>query len=158
MSFEIRRYREDEVEAVWTVFSASTRVSVARDYHPDLIERWAPADRDMDEWGQRLKTKNPLVAVVEERVVGFAEIEETGYIDCFYVHPDFQGQGVGKALLATVEAVAIEAGAEKVFARVSVTARTFFEQMGFKVDEAWNHIVIGLPAPQFGMSKRLADA
>lgn len=127
VQFEIRRYRDDEVDAVWAVFSASTRISVARDYHPDLIERWAPADRDMNQWGQRLEAKNPFVAVVENRIVGFAEIEESGFIDCFYVHPDFQGKGIGKALLATVEKVAIEEGAERLFANVSVTARTFFE-------------------------------
>ena len=155
MDLAIRRYLPGEEVAIWGVFSAATRVSGARDYHPDLIERWAPVDRDMDEWALRLEAKNPFVAMVEDRVVGFAEIEESGFIDCFYVHPEFQGRGVGKALLQSVERSANEAGAVRLFANVSLTARSFFEERGFQVDHEKNNIVLGLPAPQFAMSKDL---
>lgn len=88
---EIRRYKPGEESAVWRVYFAATRESIARDYHADLIERWAPHDQDMDQWSARLAQKNPFVAVVDGEIVGMAEIETGGFIDYFYVHPKFPG-------------------------------------------------------------------
>src|SRR5437773_1165485 len=36
---EIRRYSRGEESAVWKVYFEATRESIARDYHPDLIDR-----------------------------------------------------------------------------------------------------------------------
>ena len=72
---EIRRYRHGEEDLIWEVYFAATRVSVARDYHAELIERWAPEKQDMNAWAERLAEKNPFVAVVEGQIVGMAEIE-----------------------------------------------------------------------------------
>jgi putative acetyltransferase len=58
----------------------------------------------MVQWSDRLTRKNPFVAIVGEEVVGMAEIEADGFIDYFYVHPKWQGRGIGKALLAVLEA------------------------------------------------------
>jgi hypothetical protein len=44
---EIRRYKFGEENAIWDVYFAATRESIARDYHPDLVERWAPRNQDM---------------------------------------------------------------------------------------------------------------
>src|SRR5262245_50254563 len=97
---EIRRYMRGEETAVWKVYFAATHESIARDYHADLIERWAPHDQDMGRWTDRLAQKNPFVALVDGEIVGMAEIERDGFIDYFYVHPNWQAKGIGKALLA----------------------------------------------------------
>src|SRR5215471_9749588 len=72
-AMEIRRYKLGEEAAVWTVYFAATRESVGRDYHPDLIERWAPQEQDMKAWGERLAQKNPFIAIVDGQIVGMAE-------------------------------------------------------------------------------------
>ena len=140
---------------IWDVYYATTRESNARDYHPDLIGRWAPEDQDMDEWSARLTKTNPFVAIVDERIVGMAEIEPSGFIDYFYVHPRFQGRGVGKELLASVLAEAEALGLTEVFANVSVTAQSFFACQGFVVTEERSNIILGHPAPNFAMTKNL---
>jgi len=154
---EIRRYKRGEEGAVWNVYSAATRVSVARDYHADLIERWAPRDPDMSNWARRLEQKNPFVAVVEGEIVGMAEIETNGFIDYFYVHPNWQGRGIGKALLAAIEAEVNRFGAKLIFADVSITAKSFFLSRGFQVTEARSNVVLGHPAPNYRMQKRLVN-
>ena len=153
---EIRRYKLGEEAAVWTVYFAATRESVRSDYHPDLIERWAPHDQDMKAWGERLAQKNPFIAIVDGQIVGMAEIEADGFIDYFYVHPRWQHKGLGKALLATLEAEAAKAGMRTVFADVSVTARPFFLSQGFRIIEAKSNVVLGHPAPNFRMQKTLS--
>jgi putative acetyltransferase len=152
---EIRHYKPGEEEAVWSVYFAATHESIARDYHPELIERWTPRDPDMNKWVARLAQKNPFVAVMDGQIVGMAEIEADGFIDFFYVHPRWQGKGIGKALLATLEREAAKAGAEVIFANVSVTAKSFFLSRGFTVTEAKSSVILGHPAPNFRMQKRL---
>ena len=65
-AMEIRRYKRGEETAIWKVYFATTHESNARDYHADLIERWAPHDQDMVQWNARLAQKNPFVAVADE--------------------------------------------------------------------------------------------
>ena len=77
---QIRRYRTGEEPEIWEVFFRTTHESNARDYHPDLIDRWAPLDKDMTEWSERLKTANPFVAVVDGEIVGMAELDENGLV------------------------------------------------------------------------------
>lgn len=151
----IRRYREGEEEAIWEIVFQATRVSNARDYHEDLIERWAPLEKDMKEWRARLGVQNPFVAEIDTHLVGLAELEDEGFIEYFYVHPDHQGKGVGKALMETVENEARERGFDRLTANVSVTARTFFEERGFEVRESFHKVILGHPAPNFAMEKIL---
>lgn len=155
---KLRRYELGEEAAIWDVVFQATRVSNARNYHPELIDRWAPRDKDMDQWAERLAEKNPLVAIIGEQIVGMAEIDASGHIDYFYVHPEFQGAGVGTALLAAIESEAKRSGADQLSADVSVTAKPFFESRGFVVTEARSNIILGHPAPQFAMAKGLIDA
>ena len=152
---EIRRYRPGEEGAVWSVCFAATRESIARDYHPDLIERWDPQDKDMRKWVERLAQKNPFVAVVDDQIVGMAEIQKDGFIDYFYVHPRWQGKGIGKALLAAVEREAAKTDARAISADVSVTAKSFFLSKGFSVIDAKSNMILGHAAPNFRMQKNL---
>jgi len=152
---EIRRYNHGEERAVWSVYFAATRESIARDYHPELIERWAPHDQSMRQWADRLAQKNPFVAVVDDEIVGMAEIEPDGFIDYFYVHPKWQDKGIGKALLATLESEASKQRVSVISADVSITAKPFFLSRGFVVTEAKSNIILGHPAPNFRMLKTL---
>lgn len=150
---EIRRYQEGEENAIWNIVFCATRESIARDYHPDLIDRWAPHDKDMEEWATRIAQQNPFVAIVDTIPVGMAELEATGFIDYFYVHPAFQGIGVGKALLAAIEDEAGRLGLSRIYADVSVTAEPFFSSRGFTVIELRSNTILGHSAPNFAMRK-----
>ena len=152
---ETRRYKTGEEAAVWNVFFRATHESNVRDYHPDLIERWAPRDKSMDEWAARLAETKPFVAAVEGTIVGMAELVADGFIDFLYVRPDWQGKGIGKALLKTLESEAARLAVKVVFADVSVTAKEFFLSQGFRIVEAKSKLIQGHPAPNFRMEKRL---
>ena len=154
---EIRRYKRGEEAAIWRVYFAATHESNARDYHADLIERWAPHDQDMVQWNARLAQKNPFVAVADGEIVGMAEIESDGFIDYFYVHPRWQGRGIGAALLARLEAEARALEARQIFADVSITAKAFFLSRSFSIMEAKSNVILGHPAPNFRMQKRLSS-
>ena len=42
----IRRYQPGEEPALWEVYFRATHETNARDYHPDLLNRWAPPNQD----------------------------------------------------------------------------------------------------------------
>ena len=86
-----------------------------------------------------------------------AEIEEDGFIDYFYVHPQWQGRGIGKAMLAAVELEAGRFGVSLTYADVSITAKSFLLSQGFLVTEAKRNIILGHPAPNFRMQKTLSS-
>ena len=64
---ELRRYRIGEEPSIWKVYFDATHESIARDYHQDLLNRWAPPDKDMTQWAERLAQKNPFIARNQRR-------------------------------------------------------------------------------------------
>ncbi len=97
----------------------------------------------------------PIVATINDQVVGFAEFEDNGHIDCFYVHHQFQSKGVGSALLKEIEQQAIQKNISKIFAEVSITAQPFFLSKGFKVSKEQLKKIRGVELKNFVMEKNL---
>jgi GNAT superfamily N-acetyltransferase len=154
---KIRRYKPGEEKEIWDLYYNTTRKVVVNDYTQAQVERWAPENKNMKEWSQRLLVSNPFVAVNSGLIVGFVELEENGHIDYFYCHQNFIGQGIGRMLMEKVFSEAKSLKLNKLFAEVSVTAKPFFLAMGFAVDEKTNKIILGNPAKQFKMSKLLLE-
>lgn len=94
-------------------------------------EAWAPTPPDMGFWKNRLALKRPFLAVIDNQLAGFMELDEDGHIDCAYTDPDFQKRGVASALLKQVEEKAMSSHIQKLFVEASIVARPFFERRGF---------------------------
>ena len=153
----IRRYITGEEAQIWRVYFRATHESNAADYHTELLNRWAPPDMDMTERASRLQEKNPFVALLDDQIVGFAELDATGFLDYFYVTPDRQRQGIGAALITTLASEACTLGVPAITADVSITAKNFFLAQGFEIVESHMNIILGHPAPNFSMIRRLSE-
>ena len=68
-------------------------------------------------------------------IVGFGDIDFTGYLDRLYVHKDYQNQGIATAICDELECNFNES---KVSTHASITARPFFEKRGYKVIKKQN--------------------
>ncbi len=68
-------------------------------------------------------------AAEDEIIVGFGDIDETGYLDRLYVHKDYQGKGIATAICDRLE----QAVQGKIVTHASITARPFFEKRGYRV-------------------------
>lgn len=148
---QIRRYHFGEELAIWRIVFEASREGFAGDYHPELIERWAPHDKNMDEWTTRLSNTRPFVAVVDNELAGMAELLEEGFIDHFYVRPDFQRRGVGTLMMKQIKDQAHLDSATHLSAHVSIGARPFFETMGFNVTASRKVTILGRTAENFAM-------
>ena len=98
----LRRYRTEALPILARLFGETVRQVNCRDYTLPQVEAWAAGEADLltrDSWFQRLYT---LVAEAGGRIVGYGNVEDTGYLDHLFVRWDCQGQGIGTALLEAV--------------------------------------------------------
>ena len=94
---EIRRFKEgEEVEILKLFYNTIHNVNI-RDYDKNQIEAWSPEDFDINVAIEKFREIKPFVAIKDGRIVGYADIQPDGYIDHFFCHHEFQGQGVGRA-------------------------------------------------------------
>ena len=71
-----------------------------------------------------------LIAIEGDHIVGFGDMDKTGYLDRLYVHKDHQGKGIASAICDALEK---NAESEKIITHASITARPFFEHRGYRV-------------------------
>ena len=155
MPIRIRGFASADTAAIVTLFCDTVHRVNGRDYSPEQVDAWAPNNPDIDSWRRRLKNKRTFVAEEDDQIVGFAELESNGYIDCLYCHADRIGRGIGSELLQRIEGSAKKAGLSCIVGDVSVTARPFFERNGFFVVRAQRVERGGVPILNYHMKKRL---
>jgi len=132
---EVRKFRKGEEKELWKLFYNTVHNVNIQDYDENQIAAWAPDDLDINIAIQKFREIDPFVVVKERGIIGYADIQSDGYIDHFYCHHEFQGQGVGSTLFATLKKEARKNGILEMYSNVSITARPFFEAMGFSVEK-----------------------
>ena len=151
----VRPYRKDDLPEIAQLFYNTVHLVNCADYNPAQLQAWAPYLYTIDYWQNRFQKYEVYVADAQGTVVGFAEFESTGHIDCFYVHHQWQRQGVGASLMLAIEADANHQQIPRLFAEVSLTARLFFQHHGFAVVRSQQKRYRDLQFQQFVMAKQL---
>lgn len=126
---EVRRYRPSDCQELAELFYNTVHTVNAKDYSEEQLNAWATGQVDMEQWNSSLREHYSLVAVLYHRIVGFGDIDETGYLDRLYVHKDYQRQGIAAVLCDQLE----QAVSGKITTHASVTAKGFFEKRGYRV-------------------------
>lgn len=125
----IRAYQPSDCEELAELFYNTVHTVNARDYTKEQLDAWATGQVDLEKWNQSFQQHYSLVAVEDGRIVGFGDIDETGYLDRLYVHADYQGKGIAAKLCNQLE----QAVQGNIVTHASVTARPFFEKRGYSV-------------------------
>lgn len=130
---KIRLFKPQDAEPVAQLFHETVREINRRDYSDRQVQAWAPDDLYFRNWAEVCSSRFTYVAEDEGIIAGFGELEPNGHIDCFYCHKDYQGQGVGKQIYQAIEAKATELSLNRLFVEASITAKPFFQRLGFTV-------------------------
>lgn len=136
MTFQItvRKFKIEDAQALANIFFNTIHLINSQHYTKEQVDVWAPeSSLNAERWKIKFMRTNPYVAVVDHQVVGFAEFEPDGHIDCFYSHHDWIGKGVGSALMQSIFEEAHQKRINRIYAEVSITAKPFFERHGFTV-------------------------
>lgn len=109
------------------------RVNLA-DYTQDQVNAWAAGKVDLEAWDRSFREHDTVVAVEGKEIVGFGDMDETGYLDRLYVHKDYQREGIATAICDALESAAVNRpGVVKITTHASITARPFFLSRGYRV-------------------------
>ncbi|MFN6495524.1 MAG: GNAT family N-acetyltransferase [Nostoc sp. DedQUE01] len=107
---------------------------------------------------KNMKLESLWVAVEKDVVMGFASFVVDELIG-LYVHPKYQGQGVGRALVEHFCNKASDRGIDKVITTASLYAEGFYLRLGFTaIKRAPHYLRNGVVVPVTKMSKILISA
>jgi len=155
-SFRVRAYRTTDAHTTFQIFHRAITVTASADYTAEQITAWAQTERwDIAAWDLSMRRRKSYVAVIGEQVVGFSDISDDGYIDMLYVSPDVARRGVARELLTFLEHQARSHGAKRLTANVSITARKFFEALGFQIVAEQHPVLDDVVFTNFRMMKLL---
>ena len=127
---EIRRATAGDAEAVYEIVLRALRETNSRDYPASVIDRLVltlpkGVASKLEEW-------HAYVAVIDGRIVGTGSLNGKT-IRAVFVHPDYQGHGVGTKLMDAVENAANVQSVSTLSVQSSITAQPFYAKRGFKV-------------------------
>lgn len=154
---QIRRFEPGDEPALYRVFHSAIHQIAARDYSPEQLVAWAPAGIDPELWAKRMRGMRPFVATAGAELVGYADLQPTGYIDHFFVGGSRPRQGIGTLLMRRLHAEAHALGLGELSSDVSLTAQPFFAQHGFRIIEQRSPVLRGVVIPNTRMRKVLGD-
>lgn len=125
----IRKYRSSDCRALAELFYHTVHTVNAKDYTKEQLNAWADGNVDLEAWNQSLTAHYSIVALDGTTVIGFGDIDKTGYLDRLYVHEDYQRKGVATAICNELE----QTVQGKIITHASITARPFFEKRGYRI-------------------------
>jgi len=152
----VRRYRDDDLESVVGLFTDTVRHVNIRDYSSEQVAVWAPEPPDLVRWRERLANLSLWVAESDRRIIGFCGLDACGHVDLLYVDYRFQRRGVARRLYQRLETAARRRGLRRLFTEASITARPFFESMGFRCLREQRVELRGIVFENYRMEKRIA--
>lgn len=152
---KIRRFAAGDAPALLAVFHSAVHQTAARDYTPEQLAAWAPADIDTARWAEHMRALRPFVVEQGGQIVGYADVQPSGYIDHFFVSGQHPRQGIGARLMQRIHEEAQTLGLAELTADVSLTAQPFFAHYGFELVERREVVRDGVTIPNALMRKRL---
>ncbi len=132
----VRRFREEDAQAVSDLVRAALLVTCAKDYPPEPLGTFA-RNQTAACMSERARATHFYVAAEGETAVGCGAVgpDETNPDACcvysFYVLPSRQGHGIGKAIMRRLEADELFRRARRATLHASKNALGFYRRMGF---------------------------
>jgi putative acetyltransferase len=157
ITMNIRNFKTGDESSLFQVYFSAIHLIAAADYTKEQIAIWAPNDMDLDRWGRHMRNIRPFVAEIDGVIVGYADVQNSGYIDHFFVSGNHARQGVATALMQRIHAKASILGLSELTSEVSITAEPFFIRCGFHVVKRQFPVKQGIAFQNALMRKNLTN-
>jgi len=151
----IRQATLGDIEEIAALYKDTITTVNSKDYTKEQIDAWSSTYNNEHGWIRRIEEQHFYIATIEDKIVGFASIDNNGYLDLLYVHKDFQKQGIATKLLKTAEKTAKEMGFNEITVQSSVTAKPFFTEQNFIQTGEKRKLINGIPFSNAIMNKKI---
>lgn len=125
------------------------------DYSPLEIDAWISGLNNVERWLKVIHAQFVLLALIDDKIVGYGTLKDGNYIDFFCVHKDFQRQGIADKVFNELEQEAKKENSKTITADISITAKPFFEMKGFIVKAKQKNMRLGVELVNYKMEKEL---
>lgn len=146
----IRDYKESDCSEMAALFYNTVHSVNAADYSKEQLNVWATGNVDLEKWNSSFLEHYTVVAVEDNKIIGFGDIDDTGYLDRLYVHKDYQRKGAAAAICEK-----LERGFNKIITHASITALPFFKSRGYRIVKEQTVIRDGVELTNYVMEKRV---
>ena len=154
-SLQLRPFRIEDAEACLDLFHDCVPRVNSRDYTPVQIEAWASPSIDLETWRSQFNERFAYVVTENDRVVGFTDMTRDGHLDRLFVSADHQRCGIARRLVERLLSDAASRSIAEITTEASITAKPFFERMGFSVDREQSVECRGVWLTNFRMRRTL---
>lgn len=131
--YDMRPLTDQDILKVQELFRSTVLTVNSKDYTKEEVEDWASCGDSIEHW-KELLAKNDYIGALDGQgnIIGFFSMDSDGHLHSMFVHENWQGCGVATRLLSEVEKMAQKYGVGKIHTEVSITARSFFEEHGYR--------------------------
>ena len=132
----IRRLKEEDAKAVSELIITTIRISNVRDYPAELMEELVKTQTP-EHVLQRASWTHFYVAEEADRIIGCGAIgpywgkEDESSLFSIFVHPDYQGKGIGRMIVGALEQDEFALRAKRIEIPASITGLPFYRKMGY---------------------------
>ena len=147
----LRKYRTSDCSYLAELFFHTVHSVNEKDYTKEQLDVWANGKVDLKEWNESFLKHHTVIAVESNEIVGFGDIDDSGYLDRLFVHKDHQGEGIGSEICDVLES--FFCGEKKITTHSSITARAFFEHRGYRTIQEQTVIRNGISLKNYIMEK-----
>lgn len=150
----LRQASIDDIPLIQKLFRETITHINNRDYTSEQISAWINRGENDEKWRSRIINQHFIVAESESELLGFASINNKGYLDVLFVSCFHQNQGIASALLKTMEVYALDSKYKIISTDASVTALPFFLKKGYRMVKE-QYVDIGIVLINYKMIKHL---
>ena len=134
---DIRRFKEQDAREVSALIAKTLRTTNNKDYTPEFIENEVKIlTPEYIAW--RASWTHFYVVCEGNAIIGCGAIgpywgsETESSLFTIFVHPDYQGRGIGRGIIDTLEQDEYALRASRIEIPASVTACEFYKKMGYE--------------------------
>ena len=114
---QLRKYQPSDCAQLAELFYQTVHSVNAKDYTQEQLDAWATGEVDLQAWDASFRAHRTIIAVENGGIVGFGDMDGSGYLDRLYVHKDYQRQGVASAICDELERFAVVVRKQEVIRR-----------------------------------------
>lgn len=151
----IRRFTAEDAEQLSQLIKRTLRNVNSRDYSMDAIESLIPFFTP-ESLIQQASEQYMIVCIDEGELVGVASLDGDR-VRTVFVDADRQRLGIGKLLMADIEARAIETHQTWLYLHAALSAENFYQALGYKSIGPIDRELNGFPVPEVETAKMLDE-
>ena len=132
----IRRMKDSEAQAVSRLIRTTIGISNKKDYPEELMDELIAAETP-EHVLERASWTHFYVVQEAEEIIGCGAIgpywgkEDESSLFTIFVHPDYQGKGIGRLIVETLEQDEFALRAKRIEIPASITGLPFYRKMGY---------------------------